>query len=439
MPRTAPKLTALSLICLVALSASSFAQVRPASADCNRAGPEPIAFESLAGNPFMAIPTRNGCWVFVSLDATDHGSQSGIAVLHRVGGNVSLVQLVPIKGEPAGMILTHDGKLLIAANRDGAAFLDAERLISGRADAVLGYLSSTFIIPPDTARRLASNRAQAQNAGSILVNLTGDDRFLFVSNEWTETITVINLEKARTSRFTPTSIIGSIPVGVRPIAVTFSPDEKYLYATIGEGSQSDGWPIECKPEIQATASARAVSSQGAILVLEVAKATSDPLNAVIAKVPAGCSPGRIALSPKGDVAYVTVRADNRLLAFDTAKLIRGSADAIVGKVPVGVAPVGVAVIDSGHKIVVTNSDRWFGTAGDNQSLTVIDAAKLSSGSAAVLGAIQAGAFPRELSLTADQRTLFVTNFKSKTLEIVDLARLPLSYEKRREKNSAPEH
>jgi uncharacterized protein (TIGR02246 family) len=56
----------------------------------------------------------------------------------------------------------------------------------------------------------------------------------------------------------------------------------------------------------------------------------------------------------------------------------------------------------------------------------MDAAKVSAGAGTVLGTIQAGAFPRELSLSADQRTLFVTNFKSKTLEVVDLARLQLN-------------
>jgi DNA-binding beta-propeller fold protein YncE len=50
---------------------------------------------------------------------------------------------------------------------------------------------------------------------------------------------------------------------------------------------------------------------------------------------------------------------------------------------------------------------------------------MSAGARAVLGTIPAGTFPRELRVTEDGRTLLVTNFNSSTLELVDLARLPL--------------
>ena len=44
-------------------------------------------------------------------------------------------------------------------------------------------------------------------------------------------------------------------------------------------------------------------------------------------------------------------------------------------------------------------------------------------SAALLGTIPAGAFPRELRISPDGKTLFASNFASKTLQVVDLARL----------------
>jgi hypothetical protein len=56
---------------------------------------------------------------------------------------------------------------------------------------------------------------------------------------------------------------------------------------------------------------------------------------------------------------------------------------------------------------------------------VLDASKIASGSGAVMGTIPAGAFPRELRVTADGRTLLLTNFASRSLQVVDLARLPL--------------
>jgi YVTN family beta-propeller protein len=159
--------------------------------------------------------------------------------------------------------------------------------------------------------------------------------------------------------------------------------------------------------------------------VDVARAKTDPANSVIAKIPAGCSTVRLVISPKGERAFVTARNSNALLVFDTAKLISDPAHSQIATVPVGTAPVGVAVINDGTKIVVTNSNRFGGSPADKQSLTVIDAAKIDSGAAAVIGAIPAGAFPRELRLTPDGRTLLLTNFTSNSLEIIDLTRLSL--------------
>jgi hypothetical protein len=64
-----------------------------------------------------------------------------------------------------------------------------------------------------------------------------------------------------------------------------------------------------------------------------------------------------------------------------------------------------------------------GDGGDRQPLTVVDAAKLrAGGKKSVLGEIQAGGFPREERVSTDVRTLFVTNFTSMTLEMIDVSR-----------------
>jgi hypothetical protein len=43
----------------------------------------------------------------------------------------------------------------------------------------------------------------------------------------------------------------------------------------------------------------------------------------------------------------------------------------------------------------------------------------------VLGIIASGAFPREMSVSADGKTLFLTNFGSKSLQIMDIEHLPI--------------
>ena len=122
---------------------------------------------------------------------------------------------------------------------------------------------------------------------------------------------------------------------------------------------------------------------------------------------------------------MTARNSNELLVFDTAKLLADPAHARIATVPVGTAPVGVALFEGGAKMIVANSNRFFGGPLNQQQLSVIDAAKTSAGARAVLGTIPAGSFPRELRVTDDGRTLLVTNFNSDTLELVDLDRLPL--------------
>jgi DNA-binding beta-propeller fold protein YncE len=184
-----------------------------------------------------------------------------------------------------------------------------------------------------------------------------------------------------------------------------------------------GWKNECRPEGQASAAPN--HTQGALFVIDVTRARRGQSDALVTRLPAGCNPVRVALSPTGANAYVTARGENNLVVFDTRKMITDSAHAIVAKVPAGIAPVGVAVFEDGRSVVVTNSNRFNGGPNDAQPLTVVDATRVAARSAAVRGTIQAGAFPRELRVTADGKTLLVTNFNSKTVQLVDIARMTL--------------
>jgi DNA-binding beta-propeller fold protein YncE len=85
--------------------------------------------------------------------------------------------------------------------------------------------------------------------------------------------------------------------------------------------------------------------------------------------------------------------------------------------------VPVVVVDGGKKVVAGNSDR-FALAEVPQTLSVLDAAKMEErGANAVLGTITAGSFPREFSVSSDGHTLFLTNARSKSLQVIDVNRL----------------
>lgn len=421
-----PLAAIFAALLFAALSASAAPASRPAAAsvtrpspapaaNCNQPAKDPISLVELPGHPFEPIVTRDGCWLFVSMVSPDPVFERGVAVLHREGGTVKLVRVVRMEPGPAGMVMTHDGRLLIATDLNSVAYLDTERLISGHGNPLLGHV------------------VDGKQAGSVYVNVSPDDRYVFVSDENIHSITVIDLARARRTGFNQKAIVGKIPTGLAPIALTFSRDGRYLFTTSEVADPGWGWPGVCTPEVPAPNRPGLKRPEGAILVIDVKKAESDPAHSVIHRIPAGCSPVRLVLSPRGDVAYVTVRHNNELAAFDTARLLSDPAHARIATVPVGAAPVGVAVVDGGRKIVVTNSNRFAGNAGDHQPLTVIDASKISQGAGAVLGTIPAGAFPRELRVTADGRTLLVTNFQSSTLQLVDLERLPLDRSQPRRK------
>lgn len=359
----------------------------------------------LSGSPFAVTSTRDGEWVFVSTVAQGQG-KAGIDVFQRTAGSVKPVRDLSLPSNAFGMALTHDGKVMAVAANENLYLLDVQAMTSGKGGLILGTFSG------------------GSRATFIYTAITADDKLLFVSDERSASITMIDLVKARAAGYKTLPEIGKIPTGIAPIAIAFSPDGKWLYSTAQSAPPEWNWPKACKPEGRGAANAPPNHPEGAVVIADVARAATDPAHAVVAQVPAGCSAVRLALSPDGGRLYVTARNQNAVLVFDSAKLISDSAHARLGEAAVGTAPVPVAVIDGGKKVVAGNSNR-FGTSTEASSLTVLDAAKMEGGGSATLGSIAAGGFPRDLCVTTDGRTLLVANFASKSLQIIDLQRLPI--------------
>lgn len=371
---------------------------------CNAPASDPIVQLDVPGRPFEPVVSSDGCWIFLTL-IQDQGGDGRIAVVRRTGGKLSVVRTISLKGNPTGAVLTHDDKLLIIADGGHLAFVDAARLASGDGDPVLGYIGS------------------GSPVGFIYVNVSSDDRYLFAAAERGAAILVVDLGRARANGYDDRAAVAKLDVGNAPISVALSPDDRLLYTTSEAALPAWDWPRTCRPENPNARPNAPLHPQGAIIVFDVGRVVADPAHAAVSRIAAGCNPVRLVLSPRGDVAYVSARDDNMLEAFDTGRLVSDTAHALVGHTPVGIAPVGVAVVDSGTRVVVTSSNRFGGGANDRQPLTVVDAAMLRRGAPAVIGTIPAGAFPRELRLTSDSRTLFVTNFASRTLEMIDLRRV----------------
>jgi DNA-binding beta-propeller fold protein YncE len=351
----------------------------------------------LAGFAFGVVTSSDQAWTFVSLTGRRNGVPPGIAVLHLTRDRLALVRTVPMPSPPTDMVLTHDGKILVAAAGDRVILVDVDRMTRGDRSPIVG----TF-----------SDGAKAE---SIFVNVTADDRTLFVSDEGEATITVVNLQQVLRQGFGTAAVIGKIPVGNAPIALTFSPDERWLYTT-SEGARGNwAWPKVLKREGRES---NEPVAEGAVIVVDVVKAKTDPAHSVVARIPAGGSPVRLALSASGDRLFVTARNSDAVLVFDTAKLWTDPDHARVATVPVGSSPVPIALIDGGRKLVVGNSARFSARPDSTSTLTVVEVSRISEGGGAVLGSIRCGAFPRELRLSPDGKTLLLTNYLSGTLQVI---------------------
>lgn len=369
----------------LAILAGACVSARAEPPNCNQAAASAIVQVDVPGRPFAAVPSADGCTIFVSLTAPNGHSQ--IAVLARANGALSVARTLTVPGQLTGLALSHDGTVLAAANGQGVALMPVERLLAaGAGHPLVGLLD------------------EGRGAGSIYVAFSPDDRLLFVSNERANSLGVYDLAAASAGK--PVRSIGHIPTGGAPVGLAFSPDGRWLYSTseVAPGERS------CTAEGRGSA-----HPQGALMVVDLARAISEPDKAVAAQVPAGCNPVRVALSPAGDRVYVTARGSNAVQVFDAGRLIDDRDHALQASVAVGQSPVGLAV-DGAH-LFVANSDRFGG--GKLQSISVLDLAHLDGSTVS----IPAGGFPRELRITSDGKSLLVTNFESGSIELIDLARL----------------
>jgi hypothetical protein len=280
------------------------AMLAPAAADtqgapsgrCGASPVDSIVEMPVPGRPFQALPSVDGCWLFVSVNpvppagpaagraATPAASPAGVALLRYRDGRLSLERVLPMPQAPAGMALTRDGALLAVTHNSGTSLVDVARWTSGRGEAVIGTI-------PEQA-----------DAGRVYAAIAPDDRTLFIADERARSITVVDLVKARRPGGAMSSVIGTIPTGELPIALTFSADRRWLFSTSQRAPAALQWPVSCRRQGSFDPSEAPEQTEGAILVIDVARARTAPAQSVVRAVRAGCNPVRLVLSPRGDRA-----------------------------------------------------------------------------------------------------------------------------------------
>jgi DNA-binding beta-propeller fold protein YncE len=270
---------------------------------------------------------------------------------------------------------------------------------------------------------------QGPGAGTLGVAVTPDQAYAFAANEYgvapaastLGSVGVIKLQFDQDGGVTAgTQVLGQISTGGNGIAgILLSPDGHRLYVTSEiavSGTTASGGS---NPVLARTGCVQRVGSpstiNGLLTVIDVSQAETAPgPGAILATIDAACSPVRIAESADQSVLWVTARGDDRVLAFDPSLLETNPDSALIGYAATGgTAPVGLVLFHNDQLLAVANSNR-FGTGTANMTiLDVTDPTKMS-----VLQTVSTGLFPREITVGSDDATLYLTDFASSFIQVI---------------------
>jgi DNA-binding beta-propeller fold protein YncE len=358
-----------------------------------------VADIRVPGKPFGVTATPDGQWLLVSVNGPP---EHGVAALRLQGSNTQVCRFVPLAHRSLGIALARGGEVLAVSDpAGGVSFLDVARVLADAPGAVLAHVATGI------------------GMGSIEVAFSADDQYVFVSEEKQGTVSVVSVHRAMASGQASSALIGHVPVDLMPVGMALSPDGQTLYVTC-EATEAE--PGASTAGHASEFLGRPVSPEGTLVCVDTRQALDDPTQAVRHRVPAGQNPVRVVLSHGGRIAWVTVRASNALLSFDIATDRRSGPLTCHSVTPVGAAPVGVALASQERIVLVANSNR-FSEEETSETVSVLDTEAALAGREALLGLVRVGAFPREFGTAPRGDMLFLTNFASGTVSLLDVARL----------------
>jgi len=348
--------------------------------EAGRRLPERPATAAVPGQPTAVVGTANGRWAFASVST---GSGGAVAVLALGQASLRLVRLVSLPAtfsDAFGMAMTHDGRLLVVAGFTAIAVLSVPALEDGAQDPLVGVLSDA-------------------GDGYFEVAVSGDDRYVFVTDETSGGLSVFDLATALEHGFSAQGVaVGIVSLAYGAVGIAISPDGQQLYVTTFS----------------------AYGPHGQLWVIDTARAASGADgSAVLAHVPAGCQPLRVAVSPDGRTVWVTALQSNALLAFSTADLQADPSEALKAVVRVGSEPVGLLLVDGGRIALIANSNRGLvaGTGSTKpQTVSVINTAAALDHRSALIGVVPAGLFPRDITFDQATGRVLLANYDSDSVE-----------------------
>jgi hypothetical protein len=383
------------------------------------------------GNPTSAVATGDGSYIFVSVtnvgapnfsgsDAAAGSRKdavSGIEVFRNTepsSSHATLLKSVGFvrtgsTGANGLALLPGERTLVVGVGDAGVAFLDVKELISGSAKVLLA--------------------GQGNAAGTFDVVATPDGRFVFSSNEYgvvngqRGNVGITEVHTDASGKVTHAQSIGSIAAGDVVPSLTLSRDGTRLYVA------SELVPAKDTPRIAGAANPTLTkpdcvqrkdappAGNGFLTVIDVQRAIHLENNAVLSRVAAGCSPVRIVEAVDSSALFASARGDNIILVFNPHLLESDPDHAFLHAIPSGgIAPVGMRLFARDRLLAVANSNRFTDTRG---TVSILDVTSPSG--SGLVKSWTAGGFPRNISLSGDGRTLYLTNYTSRSLQTIQVS------------------
>jgi DNA-binding beta-propeller fold protein YncE len=354
------------------------------------------------GQPTGMALTPDGTMLLVGYEGR-FGIGGGLVAYLRTVGSLAKRSVVSIEPGVKSVAVTPDGRTAVVATQVGLAAVDIASLAAGKV------------------RPVAVRDGDAPASNQVAVSRDG--RHAFYTNEGSATLGVARIGRDATDA-PSLSIVGHVKLDRLPGGMALSSDGLTLYVT-SEIDTADPTRVSGASDARLGRDrcASNLGPHGVLSLVDTTRAVDDPEHAVSSRVAAGCGPVRVTLAPGGDVAWVSIRGENRVLAFDTARLRTEPERALLAAVAVGDVPVGLATSPDGRTLLVVNSHRSRDpdeVAGSD--LSVVDTAAALSGAPAVRATLATGALSREV-LAAPDGTFYVTNYGTRRIDVVTPARI----------------
>jgi DNA-binding beta-propeller fold protein YncE len=383
-----------------------------------------VASYATLGNPTTAIATLDGRYVFISVTNVGgpnftgpdsvanarHDVVSGLQIFRNADGALKPYRFVPL-GTPSAnglTLLPGDKPIVVGVGDAGVAFVNVHDAIHGKATPYFA--------------------GQGNGAGTFDVVVSPDGMYVFASNEYgvidqsRGNIGIIAVHADPDGRVTHPETIGQLATGDVVPSLALSADGSRLYvaselvpAHDPPQIASGGNPLLTKDDC-VQKKKTPVQPNGFITVIDTLRVIDARRRAssVLSRIAAGCSPVRLVETADSSALFVSARGDNRILVFSPRLMEADPEHALLrGFSSNDEAPVGVRLFAQDCMLAVANSNRFADAPG---SATIFSISK--SGEATKLQTPSAGGFPRNITLSPDGRSLYLTNYTSRVLQVI---------------------